>query len=105
METKETLLKGEIESLEQLLYNCYDYCLFTSAFEDKNKKRLKKRKLIELLFEINEKLFTFYINYYDIKLIQKLMINEIIFNEITIVMIKVFIMNHIQNTFSFLSFN
>ena len=56
METRETLLKGEIESLEQLLYNCYDYCLFTSAFEDK--KRLKKRKIIELLFEINEKLFT-----------------------------------------------
>ena len=44
METKETLLKGEIESLEQLLYNCYDYCLFTSAFEDK--KRLKKEKLL-----------------------------------------------------------
>ena len=56
METRETLLKGEIESLEQLLYNCYDYCLFTSAF--KYKKRLKKRKIIELLFEINEKLFT-----------------------------------------------
>ena len=44
METRETLLKGEIESLEQLLYNCYDYCLFTSAFEDK--KRLKKEKLL-----------------------------------------------------------
>ena len=56
METRETLLKGEIESLEQLLYDCYDHCLFTSAFEDK--KRLKKRKIIELLFEINEKLFT-----------------------------------------------
>ena len=56
METRETLLKGEIESLEQLLYDCYDHCSFTSAFEDK--KRLKKRKIIELLFEINEKLFT-----------------------------------------------
>ena len=33
------------------------------------------------------------------------MINEIVFDEITIVMIKVFMMNNIQNTFSFLSFN
>ena len=47
----------------------------------------------------------FYINYYDIKLIQKLVINKIVFDEITIIMIKVFMMNHIQNTLSFLSFN
>ena len=33
------------------------------------------------------------------------MINEIVFNEITIVVIKVFMMNNIQNTLSFLSFN
>ena len=33
------------------------------------------------------------------------MINKIILYEITIVMIKVFMMNDIQNTFSFLSFN
>ena len=33
------------------------------------------------------------------------MINEIVFNEITILVIKVFMMNTIQNTFSFLSFN
>ena len=41
----------------------------------------------------------------DIKLIQKLVINEIIFYEITIVRIKVFMMNGIQNTFTFLPFN
>ena len=33
------------------------------------------------------------------------MINEIVFNEITIVIIKVFMMNNFQNTFTFLSFN
>ena len=33
------------------------------------------------------------------------MINEIIFYEITVVFIKIFMMNNIQNTFSFLSFN
>ena len=33
------------------------------------------------------------------------MINEIVFNEITVVFIKVFMMNNIQNTLSFLSFN
>ena len=47
----------------------------------------------------------FYIKYYDIKLIQKLVFNEIVFNGITIVMIKDFMMNNIQNTLSFLSFN
>ena len=41
----------------------------------------------------------------DIKLIQKFAINEIVFYEITVVFIKVFMMNNIQNTFSFLSFN
>ena len=33
------------------------------------------------------------------------MINEIIFNEITVVFNKIFMMNNIQNTLSFLSFN
>ena len=33
------------------------------------------------------------------------MINEIIFCEITVIFIKVFVMNNIQNTLSFLSFN
>ena len=33
------------------------------------------------------------------------MINEIVFYEITVVFIKVFMMNNIQNTLSFLSFN
>ena len=33
------------------------------------------------------------------------MINEIVFNEITIIRIKVFMMNNFQNTLSFLSFN
>ena len=44
MESRKLFLKGEIKRLEQLLYNCYDYCLFTSAFEDE--KRLKKEKLL-----------------------------------------------------------
>ena len=41
----------------------------------------------------------------DIKLIQKSAINEIVFYEITVIRIKVFMMNNIQNSLSFLPFN
>ena len=50
--------------------------------------------------EMNLTKFKFYINF-DIKLV--LNIYEIIFYKITIIFIKSFIMNNIQNTLSFLS--
>ena len=54
MESRELFLKGEIKSLKQLLNVSYEYCSSSSVLEDE--KRLKK--IIQLRFEINEKVIT-----------------------------------------------
>ena len=54
MESRETFLKGEITLIKNILDLSYDYCSYSSALDDE--KRLKK--IIKLLFEINEKVIT-----------------------------------------------
>ena len=54
MESRETFLKGEITMIKKILDISYDYCPYSSALDDE--KRLKK--IIKLLFEINEKVIT-----------------------------------------------
>ena len=54
MESRETFLKGEITLIKKMLDITYDYCPYSSALDDE--KRFKK--IIQLLFEINEKTIT-----------------------------------------------
>ena len=54
MESRETFLKGEITLIKKILLISHDYVPYSSALDDE--ERLKK--IIELLFEINEKAST-----------------------------------------------
>ena len=54
MESRETFLKGEITLIKKILDLSYDYCPYSSALDDE--KRFKK--IIKLLFEINEMVIT-----------------------------------------------
>ena len=54
MESRETFLKGEITLIKKILDVSYDYCPHSSALDDE--KRFKK--IINLVFEINEKVLT-----------------------------------------------
>ena len=54
MESREIFLKGEIKILKKLLNESYAY--FTSCSVMANKERFKK--IIQLIFEINEKVIT-----------------------------------------------
>ena len=54
MESRELFLKGEIKRLKQLLNESYERCSFSSVLEDE----IRLKKIIQLLFEINEKVIT-----------------------------------------------
>ena len=54
MESREAFLKGEITLIKKILDISYDYCPHSSTLNDE--KRFKK--IIQLLFEINEKVVT-----------------------------------------------
>ena len=54
MESREIFMKGEIKRLKQILNVSYEYVPYSSALDDE--KRFIK--IIQLLFEINEKVIT-----------------------------------------------
>ena len=54
METRETFLKGEIQKIKKILDVSYLYLPYSSSIDDEE----RLMKIIELLFEINEKTLT-----------------------------------------------
>ena len=54
MESREAFLKGEITLIKKILDIRYDYCPHSSTLNDEN----RFKKIIQLLFEINEKVVT-----------------------------------------------
>ena len=56
MKSREIFLKGEIKRLKQLLNESYKYYPYDYDYD--NEERFKK--IINLLFEINEKVITLY---------------------------------------------
>ena len=54
MESREIFLKGEINRFKKLLNVSNEYCSSCSVLEDEE----RFKKIIQLLFEINEKVIT-----------------------------------------------
>ena len=54
METRKTFLKGEIQKIKKILDVSYLYIPYSSSIDDEE----RLMKIIELLFEINEKTLT-----------------------------------------------
>ena len=54
MESREMFMKGEIKRLKQILNVSYEYVPYSSALDDEE----RFIKIIQLLFEINEKVIT-----------------------------------------------